>query len=154
MPAPVLLLTVIGCGEENSSGFVRPPSVSLNAGALAAGSVSGPAAFLRKLTCAIGAPRIRGGEQDCRQCPDVTHSAIASGRVLGRSRAVINTLLRSQLREEISRAFTARIASEFSRTDAGLIDDASAYFRARSLTSSDQRAWAAGTTKNAWRHPL
>jgi hypothetical protein len=48
---------VVGCGEENSSGFVRPPSVSLNAGALAAGSVSGPAAFLRKRTCAIGAPR-------------------------------------------------------------------------------------------------
>jgi hypothetical protein len=68
--------------------------------------------------------------------------------------AVINTLLRSQLREEISRAFTARIASEFSSTDAGLIDDASAYFRARSLRSSDQRAWAAGATKNAWRHPL
>jgi hypothetical protein len=53
-----LLLTVVGCGEENSSGFVRPPSVSLNTGALAAGSVSGPAAFLRKRTCAIGAPRI------------------------------------------------------------------------------------------------
>jgi hypothetical protein len=81
-----LLLTVVGCGEESSSGFVRPPSVSFNAGALAAGSVSGPAAFLRKRTCAIGAPRIRGGEQDCRQCPDVTHSAIASGRVLERSR--------------------------------------------------------------------
>jgi hypothetical protein len=58
---------------------------------------------------------------------------------------VINALSRSQLREEISRAFTARIASEFSHTDAGLIDDASTYFRASSLTSSDQRAWAAGT---------
>jgi hypothetical protein len=59
----------------------------------------------------------------------------------------MNTLLRSQLREEISRAFTTRIASEFSSTDAGLIDDASAYFRARSLTSSDQRAWAAAQRK-------
>jgi len=57
--------------SKTSSGFVRPPSVSFNAGALAAGSVSGPAAFLRKRTCAIGAPRIRGGEQDCRQCPDL-----------------------------------------------------------------------------------
>jgi hypothetical protein len=150
-----LLLTVVGCGEENSSGFVRPPSVSLNAGALAAGSVSGPAAFLRKRTCAIGAPRIRGGEQDCRQCPDVAHSAIASGRVLEHSRRRDKSLLCSQLREEISRAFTARIASEFSSTDAGLIDDdASASFRARSLTSSNQRTWAAGATKNAWRHPL